>query len=53
MDLVTERFINYIDLKNGNLSLYDCALISDAMMIKWENQFRINQYVSNSNGRKS
>ena len=34
MALVAERLINYIDLTNGNLTLCDVALISDAYSIK-------------------
>jgi hypothetical protein len=46
MALVTEKLINYIDLKNGNLNLYDLALISDAFTIKKENEVRIQEYYS-------
>jgi len=43
-DLVTERYINYADLKNGNLNLYDLVRISDAHSRNTENQIRIREY---------
>jgi hypothetical protein len=49
MALVTERLISYVDLKNGNLNLYDLALISDAFTIKKENEVRIQEYYSKKN----
>jgi hypothetical protein len=49
MALVTEKLINYIDLKNGNLNLYDLILISDALTIKRENEIRIQEYYSKKN----
>ena len=45
MSLVTERLINYIDITNGNLTLYDIALISDAYSIKKENENRIRDWI--------
>jgi hypothetical protein len=47
MSLVTEKLINYIDLKNGRLNLYDLALISDAFTVKKENEYRIQEYWRN------
>ena len=44
MALVAERLINYVDLTNGNLTLADVALISDAYSIKKENENRIQEW---------
>jgi hypothetical protein len=49
MSLITEKLINYIDLKNGRLNLYDLALISDALTIKRENENRIQEYYTQKN----
>ncbi len=37
--------MNYADLKNGNLNLYDLIRISDAHCINVENQIKIREYV--------
>jgi hypothetical protein len=43
-DLVIARYINFIDLKNGNLDLFDLVKISDAWLIDLENQIRIKAF---------
>jgi len=43
LSLVKERMIRYSDLKDGTVSLEDCARMSDYLNVRNENQARINK----------
>lgn len=48
-ELVTERYINFIDLKNGKLDLIDLVKINHAHLLNLENQVRIRKYHERNN----
>ena len=47
LSLVKEGMIRYSDLKDGTVSLEDCARMSDYLNVRQENQARINKSLEN------
>jgi hypothetical protein len=43
LSLVKEGMIRYSDLRDGTVSLEDCARMSDYLNVRQENQTRINK----------
>jgi len=52
MALVTEKLVDYVSLKTGDVNLYDLALLSDALTIKTENEARIHEFYSKKDERR-
>lgn len=43
LSLVKEGMIRYSELRDGSISLEDCARLSDYLNVRTENQARINR----------